>query len=58
MVDRAIQLLNNWGQRGPNVISNKIFDSGFLDSVCLTTTVVVNTSLHQLNLLLDLYHQG
>ena len=53
-----MQLLNNWGQRGPCVISNKIFDSGFLDSVCLTTTVAVNTSLHQLNLLLDLYHQG
>ena len=58
MVDRAIQLLNNWGQRGPCVISNKIFDSDFLDSVCLTSTVVVNTSLHQLNVLLDLYHHG
>ena len=51
-VDRAFQLLNNWGQRDPWVISNKIFDSGFLDSVCLTSTVVVNASLHQLNLLL------
>ena len=58
MVDRAIQLLNNWGQKDPCVISNKIFDSGFLDSVCLTSTVVVNTSLHQLNVLLDLYHHG
>ena len=54
MVDSAIQLLNNWGQRDPCVISNKIFDSGFLDSVCLTSTVVVNTSLHQLSFIVRL----